>query len=337
MSGTNFEEDVNLSVSITVPAKEYAAAAWAVTQLFVRTRSRSRIRENAADLAALLDRIEESRARSIEYMPIALRHDLGRTAHALFLRWPDTLLEFYARCDISAEHFSTDRTDLPSWFEEAIRKRIRRQVRGITGEEIEAARSQLAARGMPVNRAAVAKYLRIAGSNVLDATLGRRSRATNQEFLAVMQRIEASVSCRVGRRSTAEVKIRDAVVLLLATLGGGSLMSTTALSNSQVEVLMQSPRKPSSSDGVAAAARHLLDSLVQTYIAMRGSLGRKRSLPAEDKFFVSFRGASAPARSAQNLLRHCMCDLDPRLARSVSVFSKLLEESPDDRSLSGDE
>lgn len=319
VAGLFFESDVTLSNGTAVPAIEFSAAAWCVAQLFVRNRSGARIYAAVPPLRSLAAEISASDERSIEWLPMATRAQLISRVAVLFQDWPKSLLAFSEQCGLSAEHFSSDRQELPAWFETAIRIPLRKQARNTTLADVEAAVSRVQASGGPVTKQGVARLLGVVGVKILDETLGRRTRASLADLRRMLSALDEISNAHQKRRSSNEVIVRDAVAILMAIAWERELGSIVEISCEEALSLISQCRHFSTESGVLSEIQVSLLRMSELYLRQRVELSRKR-VPAADLFFVCFRGKHVQARSVQKLLRTCMRALDRRLARSVKVF-----------------
>ncbi|MGJ7537721.1 MULTISPECIES: hypothetical protein [unclassified Variovorax] len=248
-----------------------------------------------------------------------LRLRLTSEVAGLFQRWPESLLTFGERCGLSAEHFSVDRQELPRWFEAAIRKPLRKQVRDVTVVEVRHAINQVASSGRSLTKQAVADVLGSSGGKYLDEALGRRMRASTTELQFMLAAMDVIVGADQRRKSSAEVLTRDAVAILTAIALNRELELVVSMSLKEaLETMAGWRNRAVTGDVIDGVYEHLLR-LSEKYLQHRISLGRKRE-PAADLFFVCFRGGRVQARSVQKMLRDCMSRLDSRLHRSVKVF-----------------
>ncbi len=319
MGGELLTDDVTLSTGETVDAGEFAAAAWCVAQLFIRNRSARKIYSAAPELREVIEDASQCGERAIEWLPLELRLQLTSEVAGLFQRWPESLLTFSERCGLSAEHFSADRQELPRWFEAAIRKPLRKQVRDVTLVEVRHAINQLTSSGRLLTKQAVAEVLGSSGGKYLDEALGRRMRASATELQLMLAAMDVIVGADQRRKSSAEVLTRDAVAILTAIALNSELESVVNMSLKEALETMAGWRNHGATGDVLDGVYERLLRLSEKYLQHRISLGRKRE-PAADLFFVCFRGGRVQARSAQKLLRNCMSRLDSRLYRSVKVF-----------------
>lgn len=319
VSGEFFEHDTALSDGVIVPAVEFTTAAWCVAQLFVRNRSGTKIATANSTARELVAEISEAGERSIEWLPMATRARLTSQVAALFQNWPASLLAFSESNGLSAEHFSTDREDLPGWFESAIRIPLRKQVRGVTSADVRRAISQVASSGGALTKQAVAELLGSSGGRSLSEALGRRTQASSAELMLTLVALDTIVDADQRRRSSAEVRVRDALAILMAITLERDIESIVEMSIGEARDAIAECRKRALTGDVLDDLYGRLLRLSDQYVRCRTGLSRKRS-PAAELFFVCFRGGYVQARGAQKLLRNCMSSVDPRLYRSVKVF-----------------
>lgn len=319
LAGPCFEEDIVLSKESVVPAVEFAAAAWCVAQLFLRNRSARKIHASVPELRGLVEEVSGSGERSIEWLPIELRHRLIAQVAILFQDWPSSLLAFSERSGLSAEHFSIDRQDLPMWFETTIRHPLRRQLRGVTLVEVQCAMDKVVSSGQPLTKQAVATLLGGNGSKVLQETMGRRTQATSAELQCMLSALDAKIGLDQKRKSSTETLIRDAIIVLMAIALQRDIELIVEMSVEEALEVMSECGSRFSTVNVLDELYKLLLDLAKQYVRCRANLGRKRTLITES-FFVCFRGGKVRGRGAQELLHSCMISLDSRLARSIQVF-----------------
>lgn len=319
LTGEFHEGLVQLSTGNLFTAVEFASAAWCVAQLFIRNRSASKIHSERPRIRELIHSLSLTKARSIEFVPFELRAQLTSEVASLFTNWPSSILAFARDCKLSAEHFSIDRKELPRWFEVAVRLPLRRQVRGVGLIDVQTAIDQVALEGRRVTKRAVADVLGLSGSSVLDASLGRRSKASSSELDLFLLSLKAYVEAGHARKSSGEVILRDAVVVLMALRLRSNLRTVVAMSYPDVLHELSENRDNACSRPVDLRIGKLLDTFSSRYLKCTLKLSQKRAARA-GSFFVCFRGGSVMHRGAQELLRACMQSLDSRLSRSVSVF-----------------
>lgn len=319
VSGQLFERDVSLSNGAIVPAVEFATAAWCVAQLFIRNRSARKIHAAVPAAREVIEEASRSDQRSIEWLPLEMRLRLTSQVAGLFQGWPGTLLTFGERCGLSAEHFSVDRQELPEWFEAAIRKPLRKQVRDVLLVDVQSAIDLVAVTGRMPTKQAVAKLLGSTGGKVLHEALGRRTQASSAEFGCMLAALDKALTGDRKRRSSTEVLVRDAIAILMAIALERELEVILRMSLADVMSAISECRYRGSTGDIADGVYERLFRLSEQYLTCRSELGRKREAAVE-LFFVCFRGGRVQARSAQKMLRGCMSCLDRRLSRSVRVF-----------------
>lgn len=319
VSGRFFEHDVALSNGEIVSAVDFAAAAWCVAQLFVRNRSARNIHAAVPAAREVIEAVSQSGERSIEWLPIEMRNQLTSRVSGLFQGWPGSLLTFSERCGLSAEHFSADRQELPGWFEAAIRKPLRKQVRGVTLAEVNDAIHQVRCSGKSLTKQAVADLLGSSGGKYLEEVLGRRVRASSAELSFMLAAMDGIVCADQKRKSSAEVLVRDAVAILMAVALERDLELIVSMSLGDALGVISECRDRAPTGDVLDGVYGRLLLLAKQYLRDRAELSRKR-VPAAELFFVCFRGGHLQPRSVQKLLRDCMRGLDVRLYRTVRAF-----------------
>lgn len=320
MTGELFEEPVALGADLKVPAHEYAAALWAVCQLFVRTRSQRRILKVQSVSADVARALPVHQRHGPEYLPLRERHALVSEGHRLFDDWPNVFVSFCESHDIAAEHFSSDREQLPPWFSATVREHVRRQARGITQVEVDFARQALTRKGEPINKSRLARELGAVEVKLLQETMGRRVFASADERNVLLERLRTFMDQQTRRISSTEMRARDVSMVLLAATSGAPLEVVALWTEAQVERVM---RLAQASDPKPAWTQiaELLEASLKLYTCLRIDISAKRSHLTQVSFFSGFRGGAAPARSAQKTLRVCMRGLDARLIRAPSVLA----------------
>lgn len=315
-----FEGTISLSDNCSTSSLDFAEAAWCVGQLFVRRRPANKIYDAVAELRPFLEAISAVGARSIEWLPLHLRHWLVVEVAKLFWNWPDSLLRFAKRVDLSAEHFNPDKSTLPGWFDDAIRLPLRRQVRGVTSIEVQHAVDRLVASNRAVTKQAVSKLLEVSSATVVDQMLGRRHQATDEEFNELVRALHACVTKIRTRRSSSETVVRDCLALLMSIALERDLEAIISISPAAATSVL---RELLEGDAFGMLRNHdfaqLLGFLVTEYQRLRSGLSKKRRVTAEC-FFVCFRGGRVQSRGSQELLRAAMRSIDRRLTRNSKAF-----------------
>lgn len=322
MSGELLEANVRLSDVLSVGANEYAAAVWCVSQLFLRSRSRSRILQRGDEFGEVVRQTAGFQVRSVDELALEQRHSVTAAAHGLFRSWPDGLLNFCKERGISAEHFSQDRGVLPQWFEEEIRMALRKQVRGLVQADIEAMQGAMLESGVRVSKTSVAAAMGVNSSTILDEMFQKRKQATEAELLAFLAALDSFQAERMQRRSSEEIRARDVVLVLLSMLTRRTFESVAVLDfDCACDEIRQGTTSRANVQGGQRAASDCLLRSAKKYLAFRHHLSPKRHVPPGEPFFLALRGGTCPARSARQALVACMARMDPRLVRSVEVFA----------------
>ena len=324
MTGELFEGSVALGADLKVPAHEYAAALWAVCQLFVRTRSQRRILKVQSASADVARGLPVHLRHGPEYLPLRERHALVSEGHRLFSDWPSVFVSFCDAHDIAAEHLSADREQLPPWFLATIRAHVRRQARGITQLEVDFARQALMRKGEPINKSRLAKELGAVEVKLLQETMGRRLCASADERTVLLTRLRTFMNQQTRRISSTEMRARDVSMLLLAAASGASLDAVACWPEAKAEEVKRMVRESEPRPAWTQIV-DLLEASLKLYTCLRTDISAKRSHLTPVSFFSGFRGGAAPARSAQKTLRICMNDLDARLLREPSILAVGLE------------
>lgn len=316
---------IPLSAELTVSAESYGDAVWIVCQLFMRGRSARCIAQRHVNLAPLVSELQSQSARSVEELPIHLRHMLTTEVHSLFVQWPLSLVDFCAVARISAEHLSQNRVGCPAWFESFVRQYLCIQKRGISVDHVVTACASLSNSGMPVSKASVSRMLGGSCSNAIDKVLGQRVHATHIELTQFLSELSSWTEVCQIRRSSTEIRLRDSLILLLSILERVPPVDVAEWRKSKCLAVVDAAKALDDSHNVVAVrCVTLIDQLLMRYERFRGVLRPCSSDEIESAFFGGFRGASVPQRSLQRTLSTAMNSLDPRLVRSVSVFNILL-------------
>lgn len=320
MSGELFENDVHLGEKQTVGALGYASAVWSVAQLFIRRRSQRLIQAESAFMANLVGDVREVlTVRSIEDLPIGVRGRVVDQAHQLFVEWPEAMLDLFARCNISAEHFSPDRSTMPDWFDAMVRRVIRRQVRGVSREQVDAACQQLERAGEGVSKVAVAKLLGTKNGNAVEEVLGRRLEASSLELADLLERLVHWPQVDAARKSSVEVRLRDVGMILMCLVCRLDLNVVASVGVQGIQQRVNDLLHEAMPSEVRGHAIQQLRVVMDAYEAQRArSLSMKGNL--DHWMFVPVRGVKGCTRSAQRTLGQCMLGMDPRLHRSVRSF-----------------
>lgn len=315
------EETIVLGDGLPVTAQGYGDAVWVVCQLFIRIRSARRIAKHHLSLAPLLSDLHTQTARCVEELPIHLRHRLTTRVHELFTQWPTKLANFCASAQISAAHLSQDREDCPAWFNDFVRQHLCMQVRGISVVQVRAVCERLNASGQPVNKASVSRVLGANSSAAIDLVLRNRTQATKDESLQFFR--ELSIWCEVTqrRRSSTEVRLRDALILLLSILKELPPVEVTSWTKSMCLRELAWVKSSMESDSfltVTCLSQALR--LMSRYDQIRSTHHFEPSTAVDATYFGGFRGSRVPLRSLQRTLSAAMKSLDPLLLRSASVY-----------------
>jgi hypothetical protein len=240
--------------------------------------------------------------------------------HGLFSEWPLRLVEFCTRAQISAEHFSQDRKNCPIWLEDFIRENLCIQSRGISVEHVVKAVESLSKSGSPLSKASVSRLLGATSSKAIDEVLGQRTVANLEEAMQFMSQLASWADEKKTRDTSTEIRLRNALILLLSIYVGAPTVDIATWSESQC--LSALTKKEGEVDAHAIAFFRCAN-LIKQLMTRYGRHKRFISSSGEDdesNFFRGFRGAAVPQRSVQQTVAIGMRSLDPRLVRSVSVF-----------------
>lgn len=315
------DETIALSDSLRVTARSYGDAVWVICQLFIRTRSASRIAQHHATLIPLLSDLHAQSARCAEELPIQLRHRLTTRVHGLFAGWPSKLANFCNSARVSAAHLSQDRKDCPGWFDDFVRQHLCMQIRGISVDQVRTVSQRLSASGQSINKSSVSRALGVSSSLAIDLTLGNRTQASNDESLQFLRQLSAWCEVSQRRRSSTEVRIRDALILLLSILK--EIPPAEVANWTKSACLMELARSKASIDSsssVTVAYLNQLTRLMTSYDEIRAAHLPESPSDLDIFYFRGFRGSSVSQRSLQRTLSTAMKSLDPLLLRSTSVY-----------------
>jgi hypothetical protein len=246
---------------------------------------------------------------------------LTTEVHSLFAQWPRRLVEFCAAARITAEHFSQDRKDSPAWFEDFVCQHLCIQIRGISVDQVVAACESLNDAGLPVSKASVSRLLGSSYSNSIDSVLGQRSLASLAETMQFFDELASWTEVVQTRRSSTEIRLRDALVILLSISGGVPAGDVATWSKSKCEAAVEAFKGLADAHNVAAVrCLVLIEQQLGRYERFRCHGRPRPSEENESEYFVGFLGTSVPQRSLQRTISIAMTSLDPRLVRSISAF-----------------
>lgn len=319
MTGANFANLVQLG-DHAVRASEFAASLWTVSQLFIRNRSNREIGKfdtPEGHLARLLQNVE---ARSVEYLKIAQRQALTNTSAALFRQWPDAFCEFCEEHGIAAEHFSVDRTELVPWFRKVVDKHLAKHRRGITKLQVDEARMKLQAEGTKITKAAIGRIVGTAEAKSVVSVVVTRNRATIKERKLLWRCLEAYLSRSVTRKSSKELRYRNAFAILLAVLSCQEDTVILALNEAVVGTLVTDLSAQLDQSTGSAREIRLLLKVASTYRKFRAARSHKRPLLENSIYFENFRGVGSALRAVREALRECMMGFPTELNRSTNTF-----------------
>lgn len=325
---------VSLAPRRTVPSNEYLLALWLACQLFIRSRSQARILSHRGEARELVEDLQPLQAKSPEHLPLQPRHRLVTTATRLFNSWPDAFIDFCKAHDISGEHFSSDRHEMPCWMAEVVSARLSRQIRGLTLHDVDRAKQSLLDRGYRVTKAAVAKELGGLHSSLLTEVLGRRFMASEAETSAFLEQLMEHTHLPHRRISSVLVRVRNAVILLHASLSQKPVAQVT---REAWPVLLAQSDRYAALGSLSFMQRQAVGCLLELNTNFETSSGQSmlRASREETPLLISgFRGGAVPRVGVQRTLSITMAGLDARLARNTSVFHSVLA-LPVDLSISG--
>lgn len=319
MSGANFANHVHLS-NHAVCASEFAATLWTVSQLFIRNRSNRKIGKfetPEGHLARILQNVE---ARSVEYLNIAQRQALTNTSAALFRHWPQAFCEFCDRHGIAAEHVSVDRTELAPWFRDVVDNHLAKHRRGITEHQVDEARRMLQAEKTKITKAAIGKIVGTVGAKSVKCVVVTRESATVKERRLLWRCLETYLSQSASRKSSRELRYRNAFAILLAVLSCQEDTVILALNEAAVEALVTDLSAQIDNSTSSSREIRLLLKVASTYTKFRIARSHKRPLLEKSIYFENFRGVGSALRAVRKALRDCMIDFPTELNRSTNSF-----------------
>lgn len=316
----NIEPQVFITRDLKVPTVEFSATFWTLCQLFLKARPSRRIASQPTNEGRLAELLARHDVRSLEQLPVAARHALTSHAAEIFQSWPVDFIHFCESHGITSEHFSDARQDLPGWFLSQVNGNLAKQRRYITVVDVDTVRNALVSQGVKVTKAALGRKL---GSRYAKAVIDiatSRCQATAQERLDFLRRLDAYASKSTSRRSSSEMRLRNAVILLLAIGKQMHLKNAVCLNQNEVYQHVDELKLAGERDRHAKRVANLLLKLVTRYEKRRSQRSEKRPLSIGDLFFENFRGGKVSSRPAQSALNQCMVGADDSLQRSVATF-----------------
>lgn len=319
VDGANLTNQVLLN-GLVVSAAEFAASMWHVCQLFIRNRPNQKIGKRETPEGHLARQLRHGEARSVEYLGILQRQALTNTAAGLFEAWPEKFLNFCEVHGVTIEHFSEYRAELPTWFHDVLVRHLARQKRGISDEQVELARRMLRSEGSKVSRVALGRILGSSGANAIKSITICRERATISEKRLLWSGIENYLKQAVSRKSSREVRLRNALAILLSVLTQRSEELILILTKDEVEELVAGVSEQGSVSACNSRGVRLLSKVARTY--KRYKLGRSHKRPVNEggTYFENFRGNRSVLRHVKKALRMCTEGIDPELKRSTGSF-----------------
>lgn len=320
MSGECFENPVQITTETNVQAVEFGEAIWAVCQLFLRTRPQNRIAAQTSSEGALARYLRESGVHSVEQLPSEGRHLLLDATSRMFNRWPDSFLKFANSHNITSEHFSESRSDLPAWFLDVVKENLAKQRRGVTTIQVESARELLLSQGAPVTKTALGRVVGSKFSKAVNDAAKARTQATDLERIELIRQFDDYMRQPMLRRSSTAVRVRNVLVLLLSIMASREPREMLNLGQETAEEEIRYQISKDAQDRPRKLAVALLIKAARRYAKYRAASGRKRLSASTRGYFESFRGANLPERSIRKALRECMQEIDSTLKRSVQSF-----------------
>jgi integrase len=317
--GQSLCSEIRLTETLSVSASEFATALWETCQLFVRTRPGALIAARASEQGELARGVGEFCVKSIEYLPVAARHATVDASAALFSKWPDTFVAFGSEHNLAAMHFSDSKEYLPGWFTEAIEAHLARQRRGITASDVASARTALLKQGKRITRSELGRVLGSRDAAAVVAGAPIRSHATKAEIRGFLEELDAYVREPLSRRSSSEVRVRNALVILIAMHTHMPPGEVLRLPEGEAREYL---RRVAAAEGYGRGKVRtaFVNRWVSRYERTRASRSEKRPLGSDGLYFENFRGGPVSERTVQAALRRCMSGLDPSLRRTASVL-----------------
>ena len=322
LSITDIRSDVLFSPELTVPAAEFAAALWVTCQLFIRARSRRLIETHPTKEGELTALVAKHNVKTVEQLPLEARHALMNMAVGLFLSWPMHFVRFSEIHGIAAEHFSESRADLPRWFLKEVDTRLAKQRRGVTAADIEVVSNVLIGQGKTVTKAELGRILGSRYSQAVMEAVPSRNKMTTKERMSFLGRLEAYVRKPVLRLSSSEMRLRNAVVLLLSVGRQIDLAVVIDLDQGEVHQHLQAMKATAESDRFARKTVTVLEKWVSRYELLRSRRTDKRPAPSSKSYFESFRGGKSSSRAVQFALNQCLVGIDATMKRSITIIWK---------------
>jgi hypothetical protein len=322
--GALFEEPfgshVRIADGLAVPSVEFAEALWSICQLFVRDRPRRRIAAHQTSEGRLANSLGKIEAKSIEFLPGSHRHDLLGVVGDLFVSWPTNFLRFSEQHGLTAEQFSASRSSLPAWLEHEIDTHLTKQNRSISVEDVMVARNSIIAGGGKVTKSALGRIVGSKYGHAVQALQVERDEANQKERMDFLQQIENHCRAPARRKSSFEMRLRNAVALLLAILGRQPIRSVLLFDQAQVEEELLRFASYKNHGRFERKAAALATKLCASYEQSRSHSRARRSSRPMVRFFEGFRGGLMSERSIKKILQDCTTGLDPALKRNVTVF-----------------
>lgn len=317
------DQTVRLAETLRVPAGEYLSAVWVVCQLLLRTRSRTRILARATAEANVVGRLPSTKGITVDALDLPQRHLLAAAVHGQFGAWPTKMVEFCERHGLTAEAFSQDRKMLPKWFSSVVSTSLSRQKRGLSQDAVGAACLSLSRSKSPVCVASVSQKLGAVDCNPIHRAVGRRGEATEDEAIELACNLRVLARGNKRRRSTSEMRVRDALILLFSLLSGSSVGTVSQWSEAEAQSQRFLISGRATAQRARAAALDCLGQVLDAHDTILASASPRRKR-AVGKYFAGFRCEAASERGAKKLLTEAMLGLDHRLQRSTSAFVRTL-------------
>ncbi|WP_227468486.1 hypothetical protein [Delftia acidovorans] len=261
----------------------------------------------------LAEKIASEKTSTFHALPLILRHEITKITEHLLSDWPDTAISFCQSKNLSAEHFNQCTHIIPDWFNTDLIMSIRRQVRGITLNEIRAAKSHLLRNNQKISKSAVAKFLGVVSSTALTEAMQKRHSANSAEWALLLDYLQTQINETHNRRSSQEIVVRDVVLIIGAALMNCNLKDLATLDIAAWHHALAT-RIP------VCNARSALMLQKTNVLYEQLSYTRRQNCLYTDIFFLGLRGSADVARSARELLSSAMRNFDPALKRSVIAF-----------------
>ncbi len=311
-----------LTDGVVVSAEEYLRAISGIAGLFLRNRSHRQIRKSPGPFVELTQMFDDTdRPHNLLDLTVEERGPLVNAAAYLLAEWPSRLIDFCVSANVTAEHFSPQRAQLPPWFDAIVKDSLSLQKRGITHADVTATTRLLQAQGVAVTKAELCRRLGSQATAISCLQLRRRV-GTADELSCVLQTIDECLSTSYYRSTSKEVCLRDACILTISVLRKVSLSDVSAMTTGQVTIALTS--LPTNLP-VLINAGDRLKTWISSYLEMR--ISRAKYQRSSNLLFLPIHGSKDVARSARRYVLKAYSTIDPSLLREPSIFWTLVSDS----------